>query len=241
MRGARFVIVGIGLMLAVGCAVEGNDFPSSNEGGNNGFNNGANNGLNNGNNGFNNGNNGFNNNGAADVGTDRDLNNGEPDLFSCFGLEDRAECEGTGCLWLTPGCAEPPDEFAPSCHPPVGCDEADYVCPDATACVSITYDPCLPSENGEQCNACGSELHACLPAPPECDGLDAEACDAAGCRYLTPGCEEPALADAGCHDPQDCETDADCDDGLTCTDAVYDPCAGENCEACAATARICLP
>lgn len=218
------------------CAVEGTDFPSDAETANNGFNgnNGVNNGTNNGrgNNG-NNDNNGFDNNGNGGN------NVGAPDFEGCFSSQQRDECEQLGCLWIVPGCDEAPDAFVPACHPPVGCDGDAFDCPDGLICRSVTYDPCLPQENGSQCGACGAELQACVF--PDCTLLDEAGCEAAGCRYLVPGCTDPALPEAGCFPADDCQTDADCGAGLTCQDAVYDPCAGEDCDACGASARICLP
>jgi hypothetical protein len=227
-------------LLCTGCAVEGTDFPAE-SGGNNGFNQG-NNGFNNGNNGGNNGNNGFNNgNNGGNNGANNNLADvGGTDRGGCLDVPTREECELVDCLWLTPGCDEPASEFEPICHPSLACDSGEFDCPDGFACRAVTYDPCLPQDGAEECNACGADLVACLPVAG-CAGLDSGACEEAGCRFLTPGCEEPALPEAGCFDAADCVADDDCGEGLTCQDTIYDPCAGEACDACGASARVCLP
>lgn len=73
--------------------------------------------------------------------------------------------------------------------------------------------------------------------------------DAAGCRWLTPGCAaegETALpAEAtGCYPADQCDG-ASCIDGRACREVVINPCLpnedGVACDACGEVLRVCLP
>jgi hypothetical protein len=75
---------------------------------------------------------------------------------------------------------------------------------------------------------------------PTCGELqDSAACEAdPACRWLEPGCGEPALSQAGCFPLEDC-TDA-CGEGQTCTTVWTNPCWNSLCDACGAETNVCL-
>ncbi len=81
------------------------------------------------------------------------------------------------------------------------------------------------------------------PGDPN-DPTDPTACDPAQ-TYLTPGCGPNEVEWApGCYDSaalDACSSDADCGEGLQCADITYDPCWNSDCEACGASATLCLP
>ncbi|APR82259.1 Hypothetical protein A7982_07608 [Minicystis rosea] len=84
----------------------------------------------------------------------------------------------------------------------------------------------------------------CPPPPPfDCANLDTqEACiSQSGCRWLVPGCGEPALPEAGCFASTDCTPSDDaCGPGESCQEVVFNPCWDSNCDACGAPAHVCL-
>lgn len=78
---------------------------------------------------------------------------------------------------------------------------------------------------------------------PRCELLDRESCEAdTACRWLVPGCEEPALPAEGCFPAAECRAGA-CAAGLECRAVQVDPCAGRPCKiaVCAIETRVCLP
>jgi len=138
----------------------------------------------------------------------------------------------------------------------------DGCCPTDACPVS------LPKE-GDPCDACfgppscsypdmcgGSASATCDPSgtwhlsisdcpPPPADGCaihgtEAECGTDPACRWLVPGCGDPALPQAGCFASTDCTADS-CGPGLTCQKVVFDPCYMKGCNACSADAAVCLP
>lgn len=92
-------------------------------------------------------------------------------------------------------------------------------------------------------------LPTCNPPPPEyCYTLATEdecALNGSFCRWEVPGCAEPgsvppALPQAGCHPSFDCISDGECLAGSTCQEVVINPCYNDVCDACGATAMLCV-
>lgn len=104
--------------------------------------------------------------------------------------------------------------------------------------------------NGYEVGADGCQTCTCQPAPASVCGTytSAAACAAdASCRWLQPGCTEPALAAAGCFAKTalGCTSDASCGAGHQCLKRMINPCAaptlagGTACTACALAETIC--
>jgi hypothetical protein len=90
----------------------------------------------------------------------------------------------------------------------------------------------------------------CRPAPSSVCGSYANAATCAtdpSCRWLHPGCAEPALAAAGCFAKAalGCTSDASCGAGHQCLKRMVNPCANTvagtttACAACAVAETIC--
>jgi hypothetical protein len=141
------------------------------------------------------------------------------------GLVCRADPTTNTCRWLVPtGC---------KLCPPVSCPIG--ACP-----------------GGFRTGADGCQLCECSPPPtPACAGYaDYMTCVAdAACRWLQPGCGEPALAAAGCYARSTigCGADTDCAAGRQCLKRVINPCALPpnsppdvvTCGACGQTLSLC--
>lgn len=144
------------------------------------------------------------------------------------------------------GTCNPPPPECPEAPPPVGndCDPAlDGPCSYelATACgPALVTASCDTSETGFGWTL---DVPPCTPPTPACEEyLDAALCNAdTTCRWLVPGCEDPAGADfaAGCYPIDDCD-ETSCALDQTCTNVSYDPCFQSSCGACGAAASICL-
>ena len=103
--------------------------------------------------------------------------------------------------------------------------------------------------NGYEVGPDGCQTCTCRPATTSVCGsyASATACAAdASCRWLQPGCSEPALAAAGCYAKASlgCTSDASCGMGHQCLKRMVNPCptaslAGAACAACAAVETIC--
>jgi hypothetical protein len=82
--------------------------------------------------------------------------------------------------------------------------------------------------------ACGRSTSA--PPPTTTPPANSGECTAGQAKF-THGCGGgPAFA-TGCYTRCD---DADCPGGTTCTQVTIDPCAGKECDACGAEAKLCL-
>lgn len=136
----------------------------------------------------------------------------------------------------------------------VGCAEmcpADIPAPGTPCDGCCAGGPCdYPTPDG-----CGATAHCSggtwavfvsdCPPPPADPCLmfsSSNACAAnPACRWLTPGCGEPPLPFAGCYDAFDCKDDASCLFGYTCLAVTYNPCWDSPCNACGASANVCVP
>ncbi len=163
----------------------------------------------------------------------------------CGGFEN--EC-GDDHRWQTVyydggDCWDPCEGFyeCPATPPAEG-SACEPSCPGTSACnypdgCGGTYATC--GDDGQWHLAIGD----CPPPPVDpCSAYGAQTdCEASGCRWLVPGCGDPPLPQAGCYAPTDC-TPADCASPyFTCQEVVYDPCYGQACNACGASAFLCLP
>ena len=248
-----FVLVAMALVpaLAVGCGpknVEGVEFGEESENNQTGNSNNNqsdehnhNTSNNTSNNGGNSVGNNWDNNTELDASADPEVNSQRAE---CSGDLDRTDCDSFGeCRWLAPGCAEV--EGAPAlaeagCFPAEDCG-LDEDCPEGQVCRAVVIDPCLADEEGNVCDACGQEVHACIPEGTCAVVPGEEECGASGCRWLVPGCDEPSLPRQGCYPAEDCAGDDDCPPGTSCREVAIDPCWNMGCNACAGPASVCLP
>lgn len=119
---------------------------------------------------------------------------------------------------------------------PVGCRQ----CPTVA---------CKPCPSGYEIGPDGCSSCVCKPdASSACGSYNTPATCAAdtSCKWLQPGCTEPALAAAGCFAKTSlgCTTDASCGAGHQCLKRFVNPCVALNpgdttCAACAASETIC--
>jgi len=173
---------------------------------------------------------------------------------------------GLECTYPSDGC--PPVTVAcesgtwqvqpgPTCNPP------PPDCPperpeQGSACTQIGNTCFFPSEvycADEDVAYCGNggtwelSFSYCNPPPPDACfyAPTEEECLAYGsmCRWLVPGCADttappPALEQPGCFPSADCASNANCWGEDTCQARVYNPCYNQACDACGATAMVCL-
>ena len=140
--------------------------------------------------------------------------------------------------------------------------EGANCCPEWAQCPATepyegeACDPCYDATDCSYEGFCGGSYASCgqdgvwhvavsdCPPPPidPCAELGTQAdCEATGCRWLIPGCGEPALPNAGCFAPTDC-TPGDCYSPYSsCQEVVIDPCWDKACAACGMTVSLCLP
>jgi hypothetical protein len=184
---------------------------------------------------------------------------------SCATCPPAQPSDGTSCD-LPPAlrCSYKP---AAECQIQLACEDARWKVWSPTSCSGPVGCPTAPPQDGAACPANGLEGTTCSYAVDACQRgfvcealrwrLDTESCDepaqpacaarldaiscgeAAACRWLVPGCGEPALPKAGCFPKVACASDADCVGVATCQSSVVDPCAGKICEACGATVLVC--
>jgi hypothetical protein len=144
-------------------------------------------------------------------------------------------------------------------RPPVVCQATcDNFCVDghvldSNGCLTCACKPaprclitaCIPQDcpygQGLDQNSC--LLCVCATAP--CQDWKTEAdCDLhrGNCRWLKPGCGQPALAVTGCYDLalMNCVLTGRCPSGKTCQRQVIDPCNnGADCNTCGQTVSFC--
>ena len=139
-------------------------------------------------------------------------------------------------------CSEPPPE-CPSAEPQVGADCSEYADLGDEIC-TYEYD-CGPGSNAEYTCDLSTDPPSwqvvSVPncGPIECEGLDAESCGATSeCQWLTPGCDENAIAE-GCYSVTDCQTTDGCNEGEACVVYSYNPCENQPCDACGAQFGVC--
>lgn len=147
--------------------------------------------------------------------------------------------------------------------PAPGCDAngewvcAPYECPSLGAMIE-DGDPCdvegLLCEMEAGCGPIGNircidgrwryEGERCTPEPVACGTVgEPDACAAAGCRWLAPGCGDettPALPEPGCHALVGCD-ELGCPIDMACEQVMVDPgCGDEGCDACGVGAHVCV-
>ncbi len=147
-------------------------------------------------------------------------------------------CTTAGWTTTTTYCSpiECPDSL-----PVQGADCSDWY--DAYACSYAYEDECGPADAHASCDYSTSTwIVEATSACTVCDQhASADTCAAnPACRWLVPGCGEPALPVEGCFPADDCAADG-CDEGETCTTSWHDPCWNASCDACGAEVQVCLP
>jgi hypothetical protein len=138
----------------------------------------------------------------------------------------------------------------------------DDCCPLTGTCpatLPVDGQPCDPCYGAPSCGypgTCGGDLATCgadavwhvgigvcpPPPPPDyCNSMTTEGACAmnADCRWLTPGCGNTPLPGAGCFTVADCGPGT-CGPSQICQDFSYNPCFNKGCDACGATASICV-
>lgn len=148
-------------------------------------------------------------------------------------------------LFDGPSSCNPPFPTCPDEMPESGdsCSEEHELYGDP--CPYTVDIGCGPQEEIATCEdgEWSVSFTTCNPPPPDPCVLQAtpDACaQDPACRWLEPGCGEPALPGAGCFPASDCMPDA-CDAGLTCQTVIHDPCWNSACDACGAEVTVCLP
>ncbi|MDI1446053.1 hypothetical protein [Polyangium sp. 6x1] len=158
-----------------------------------------------------------------------------------------ANCDGTSWsintdISCNPPIPEPCPAEMPSqgaaCLGPLTCSyEFDVGCGPQTATATcqdgswsidagISCNPPIPTDNpADMCQYIATE--------EECATVET-------CRWLVPGCGDPALSQAGCFAAQDC-VGVTCGDAKTCQEASINPCHNQPCDACSMTVKLCLP
>ena len=148
-------------------------------------------------------------------------------------------------------------------HPSAGgggddCCPLNGACPASQPSEGDACDACFGPPSCHYDNACGGATTAtcggadalwhvvvndCPPPPPPdfCNGKttpDACAIDPS-CRWLTPGCGDNPIWAPGCFTATDCGPGT-CAPQQACQAYSYDPCFGKKCDACSATASLCV-
>lgn len=170
---------------------------------------------------------------------------------SCF-YEELVDCGGGGGT-VTATCTEEGWQTAwPRCQPPLECPtelpEAGTDCTGwdyAYYCQFAVQKSCGEVYAVAACNYVDGGMLWDVQIPQNCGGcadhVGADGCEADGaCRWLVPGCSENPLPTAGCFPKDDCTTTG-CTDAQVCATVTVDPCWDSLCEACGASASVCLP
>lgn len=172
----------------------------------------------------------------------------------------------------TGGEAACPEDFGGDCPYGAECVDGTWICNEcSTGCETPGTCPASPPAPGGICSgfppySCSYEsigdcsnataTYTCSggswsePSYSRCSQVlcrelvDAETCDASGCRWLEPGCgEEPLpLPAAGCFDLEPC-TEGSCrmNDEICMPVSIEPACADEGCGACGEPADLCVP
>ncbi len=166
-------------------------------------------------------------------------------MWDCTGEEEGTSTVTLQCTeqgWSTVGYRCMPEPICPDAVPVSGGDCSDWM--EAYFCSYQVETSCGQQSAWAECWWEEGDQwlwHVELSEPCDsCEGIaDAGTCAAnSACRWLEPGCDEPAVS-AGCYPADDC-TEGSCGDGQTCTTASYDPCWNAACDACGAEALLCL-
>ena len=157
-------------------------------------------------------------------------------------------CEGGQWTWTGGGtCNPPPPPVCPDTAPNSG----DPCWEEGISCSYQVDTGCGPMDAPATCEGgvWNVSIVSCNPPPPDiCFSMVTEAdctANAPFCRWLTPGCADPSapplpLGQAGCFPEFDCASTVECPAGTTCEERVYDPCYNLGCDACGATAMLCV-
>jgi hypothetical protein len=174
-----------------------------------------------------------------------------PNTLQCdYGLDDcgfplKATCVNNE--WQTSGPSAcnppPPDLNCPPELPALG-SPCNWNYASGFGCQYTVDIGCGPQFIEATCNGTTVTVEYLAPSCGQCATLTTESgCTTdAACRWLTPGCDMPAVPMAGCFPVQDCAADMPCATaGQTCQQVSYDPCYNKPCDACGAQASVCLP
>jgi hypothetical protein len=174
---------------------------------------------------------------------------------------------GEKCSVAATGCAY----TAGPCDVELSCKAANDVWKSSTtSCMPAAAD-CWSAQEGDVCavvgdacgegdgpcgegfsSTCGEDHHWHIASiggddcpPPVSDycisnGTQATCETDPACRWLTPGCGDFPLAAPGCFTTTDCNA-AGCEPGTMCTQVSFNPCFGQNCDACGAETALCFP
>jgi hypothetical protein len=161
------------------------------------------------------------------------------------GLPLTASC--VGGTWQVSGPAicnpPPPDPECPTDLPVRGA-ACNWNWQSGFGCSYVVDIGCGMQSISVMCNSTTVTVEYTAPTCGQCSTLTSEStCNTdAGCRWLTPGCDMPALPMAGCFAVADCTGDMECTTaGDTCQQLSYNPCYNQACNACGAPASVCLP
>lgn len=164
-------------------------------------------------------------------------------LDAC-GIAQTASCSGGS--WSTSGQVicnpPPPDPECPTEIPALG-GPCNWMWQSGFGCSYTVDNGCGMQSISVMCDPVTTTAQYTAPTCGQCSTLTTEGtCNTdAGCRWLTPGCGMPTLPAAGCFAVTDCATNADCMvAGQTCQETNYNPCYNKACNACGATANVCL-
>lgn len=165
-----------------------------------------------------------------------------------YGLDDCGFPLTASCVnnvWQSSGpvaCNPPPPD--PECPPvlPANGSACNWNWQSGFGCTYPIDIGCGPQTVTAMCNGTTITVEYTAPTCGQCVTLTESGCATdAACRWLTPGCDMPALPMAGCFPVADCTGDMDCTtSGQTCQQVSYDPCHNSTCNACGAQASVCL-
>jgi hypothetical protein len=167
--------------------------------------------------------------------------------------------DDNGCATCT--CNPPPADAGPRPTDAGLCPSP--VCPPIVCEYGYANDPngcptckCNPAPNecpAIKCRACpfgylkddqGCDTCDCAPDPGKaCADITNESTCAATtdrCRWLVPGCSDPALPAAGCYDKTFIDCTTSCPSGRSCLQRSINPCYNLDCMACSQQIGICL-
>jgi hypothetical protein len=150
---------------------------------------------------------------------------------------------------LLPGCGtvtSNPPYIEPESDCPANEPMNGEACYATSVCSYAASNSCGPGSNSATCN---DGIWNVQWDGPTCEpeycvyATEAECTAVADCRWLVPGCDMPALPEAGCFPNADCTTDMDycAAIGKTCGQASINPCYNLACDACGMTVSVCLP
>jgi len=156
---------------------------------------------------------------------------------------ETAECTEDGWVTYVARCEPPPE--CPDDMPVAGTDctgwEFSYWCQYDVSCGGPEVSNATVS-----CDTSATPVPVWqVDAPSACQdclqlGSSASCAATTGCRWLTPGCDSDLpTVNEGCYPASDCNANGCADPNATCTTYSYDPCAGADCDACAAPVGVC--